>query len=230
MADAPRGTTHKPVEFLGNPSKFQSEVVEAIDAVRVASARVVEVTAAASGGQPIRKASHLQRALGVPVTIAWQVFRMASARELLAEAQTVPGPRAVEGLARAARSRGVRGEPLDALAEAVQRFENLVRESAGDRDTFNAIVAALLEEPDREREASLREVSPSFSVEVEPFDRRLDRAVFRERLLARLSLAIASLGARVLGRGGRALDRGGGGSVPPPWRRAIHVRRIHLDR
>jgi len=143
----------KPLEA---PPTFEAEVLEAIGAIRTASAQVIEATAAATGGQPIRKASHLQRALGVPLTIAWQVFRMAAARDLLSEAQTVPGPRAVEGLIRAARDRGVRAEPLDALSEAVHRFERVVRESAGDRKTFNSIVAALAPEPEQETKLNAR--------------------------------------------------------------------------
>lgn len=46
----------------------------------------------------------------------------------------------------------------------------------------------------RRIEATLGELSPATAVEVEPFAQRLDRAVFKERLLARLSAAIALLG------------------------------------
>jgi predicted permease len=46
----------------------------------------------------------------------------------------------------------------------------------------------------RKLETTLRALSPAISVEVEPFDRRLDRALLKERLLADLSLAIGLLG------------------------------------
>lgn len=120
---------------------FERDVLPTLRAVQGACAAIVEATAAAKGARAIRKASHLQKALDIPMTLAWQVFRLATVDDPIAEAETVPGSRSVQRLVRSARQQGVRAEPLDSLVVSVKRFEELVKEIAGDRKTFNSIAS-----------------------------------------------------------------------------------------
>ncbi len=122
---------------------FERDVSPTLRAVQGACAAIVEATAAAKGAQAIRKASHLQKALDIPMTLAWQVFRLATVDDPITEAETVPGSRSVQRLVRSARQQGVRDEPLESLVDSVRRFEELVKEIAGDRKTFNSIASGL---------------------------------------------------------------------------------------
>lgn len=135
---------------------FAKEIRPALGEVQAASAAVVEAVAASKGALAIRKASHLQQALEIPMTLAWQVFRLATVRDPMDEAETVPGSRSVQRLVKSARAKGVRDEPLDALLNSVQRFEALIKEVAGDRKTFNSIVAGLNKDEDADSMLGVR--------------------------------------------------------------------------
>jgi len=132
-----------PGRDLWEQRSFEQCARASLDAIKTASERLIESAVAVNGGQPIRSASQLKRTLGVPLTLAWRIYRIATARDVLTEASTVPGSRAVRGLVKAAEDRGIRPEPLDALSESVRRFEEVVRDNAGDRETFNAIVSEM---------------------------------------------------------------------------------------
>jgi len=64
--------------------------------------------------------------------------------------------RSANRLVRTARDRGVRPEPLDRFLNTVERFERVVRAHAGDRKTFNSLIAGLVGKRDPETELSHR--------------------------------------------------------------------------
>lgn len=141
----------------GRSSRLDAEIHEVLESVRSACQGFIEAVAAASGsGRPIRRASELQRALMIPGTLAWQVFRVAHAKNLLAAADTVPGMKAVRRLVRAAEQSGVSSHSIKALTDSSLRFEDLVRDVAGSRRTFNSMLTGFSSEVDRKDELHYR--------------------------------------------------------------------------
>lgn len=98
------------------------------------------------GAGRVRKAVELQQRLGIDRNLAWKVFRVISAENLLAEADKVPGWPTMQRLLEAAGDRGVPPEVLERVTEAFEAFQTFVQEHAGDRDSFGAIAAALVPE------------------------------------------------------------------------------------
>lgn len=135
------------------------EIQQMLEAVRASFSSVIASAAMVNGGRSIRRATELQRTLDIPTTLAWQVFRVANAKELLAEAENVPGSKAVRRFIRAAEEKGLAGPVLAELLNAVADFESLVRTHAGDRKTFNSMVAGLAGEEDEESDLHHRRTS-----------------------------------------------------------------------
>src|SRR5215813_12151856 len=61
----------------------------------------------------IRRATDLQKILGIRSTLAWQVFRLATAKSPIDEARGIPGPTAMERFLEAATKRRVPGRQVD---------------------------------------------------------------------------------------------------------------------
>ena len=94
----------------------------------------------------LRKAADLQRALGIGNTLAWQVYKLAHARDPLAEASSVPRAGGMKRLFEAAAQRGVPAKHIEASTAAIQEFDELVKVHAGDRAAFDSMVSGLTEE------------------------------------------------------------------------------------
>ncbi|MCL4199658.1 MAG: hypothetical protein KJZ69_19345 [Phycisphaerales bacterium] len=137
--------------------RLDAEIHEVLETMRGACQGFIEAVAAATGGgRAIRRATDLQRALVIPGTLAWQVFRLAHADNLLAAADTVPGMKAVRRLVRAAEQKGVSPRSIETLTDSAERFEDLVREVAGSRRTFNSLLTGFNSEADWKDELHYR--------------------------------------------------------------------------
>lgn len=120
------------------PSHFQDEARESLLRVRQAVGGFVEAL-----GQPVRRAADLQRVLGVDKVLAWQVFRVWSAPDPLHAARYVPTPIPLSRVLKAGGERGVPKPVVQVLAEACEGFESLVDRHAGDRSSFDSMIAGL---------------------------------------------------------------------------------------
>ncbi|MEM9415763.1 MAG: hypothetical protein AAGA29_09850 [Planctomycetota bacterium] len=78
----------------------------------------------------------LHTATGVNKSLVWKIKRLQQARQPIEEIEAVPGRRAVSGLAKIASSRGIEAEKVNRLLEASDRFEQLVTQTASDRELF----------------------------------------------------------------------------------------------
>ncbi len=94
----------------------------------------------------LRKAADLQRALGIGNTLAWQVYKLAHARDPLAEASSVPRAGGMKRLFEAAARRGVPAKHIEDSAAAIQEFDELVKVHAGDRAAFDSMISGLTEQ------------------------------------------------------------------------------------
>ncbi len=152
-ANSPTATANR----RGKSQHLDAEIHEVLESVRLACQGFIKAVAQATGaGSAMKKATDLQRALAIPGTLAWQVFRVAHSRNLIAAADTVPGMKAIRRLVRAAEQQGVSPQSVAELTRSATRFEDLVRDVAGSRRTFNSLVTGLNSEPDWKDEVHYR--------------------------------------------------------------------------
>jgi len=91
----------------------------------------------------INKAADLQRALDIPNTLAWQVFKLAQSEDPLADGSNVPGSAAMKRFFDAAEARGVRADIIEAGLDAMRAFQMLVKAHAGTRSAFDSMISTL---------------------------------------------------------------------------------------
>jgi hypothetical protein len=114
---------------------------------------------AAVPGKPQGPVS-LARAIGVDKVLASRVLRAASNRDPVAVLQMMPGPEPLRRLAQAASRKGVATTLVEELHQAVDRFDALIRNEAGDRSALDAILSAWL--PQARAEFELRRKQAAF--------------------------------------------------------------------
>jgi hypothetical protein len=91
----------------------------------------------------VARASDLQRALKVRAPLAWQAFRLATASDPFGTVPHIPQAESMAKVLHAARKRGFRTEAVDAAASAYAEFDRFVDHHAGNRGTFDGMIAAL---------------------------------------------------------------------------------------
>ena len=120
----------------GDARLDQAHVV--LSALRDAARGLVE-----SSPTPIRRAADLHRALGVDAPLGWQFFRVAMVVDPLAAVAYVPRAGSMQKILRQAEKGGWNAASLTAMAKAYEAFESFVREVAGTRGHFDAMIGAL---------------------------------------------------------------------------------------
>ncbi|MEM1184569.1 MAG: hypothetical protein AAGI53_06155 [Planctomycetota bacterium] len=119
----------------------------AVDTLRAAQSAMTELlTGAGLGGA---KAVEVGRELGLDKTLAWKVARFVDDEDPARAAKHLPGQGGVEIVLKAAAVRGVSSMRIEAARDADRRLRAFVREHAGDRRTFEAMLAG------RERDEKL---------------------------------------------------------------------------
>jgi hypothetical protein len=96
----------------------------------------------------------LARTIGVDKILAGRVLSAARKADPIAVLYAAPGPDPLRRLLRAARKQGVAADILVAAERAVERFEALIRQEAGDRSALDAMISAWL--PEARAEFELR--------------------------------------------------------------------------
>lgn len=93
--------------------------------------------------ETIRRAADLERSLNLNTTLAWQVHRVATCPNPLEAGDDVPGAAATRQVLKAARAKGVDAASLAKVTQAMEAFETLVTNHAGDRATFATMIHSL---------------------------------------------------------------------------------------
>ncbi|CAG0983451.1 hypothetical protein PHYC_01892 [Phycisphaerales bacterium] len=119
-------------------SAFASEVEAALARLRLAAGELIHASQL-----QIERATDLQRALGVGPAIAWQLYRLATVESSFAALAFTPRVGSMDRLLRAAREHGFRVSAVEGMSKVYEEFSRLVSYHAGDRDTFDAMVAPL---------------------------------------------------------------------------------------
>ena len=89
----------------------------------------------------VTKAADLKKTLGLDYKLSWKLFRIAQCVNPLAAGIHVPSPVGLRNLLKAAGKTGVPAERLDELRQAMGAFDQLVKEHAGDRSSFDAMIS-----------------------------------------------------------------------------------------
>lgn len=118
-------------------SRFETEATTVLDGLRSAMGGLLSDL----GG--IGKAADLQHRLSLDPTLAWQLFKIATASNSLSAGSAVPSKAALKRMLEAAKVKGVGAAREAEIWAAHERFEELVTNHADDRVTFNSMVASV---------------------------------------------------------------------------------------
>lgn len=110
-------------------------------AAHLRAAQAALIDALASAGVGGSRAVDLGRRLRLDRTLAWRVVRFVEESDPLRAARHFPGSGGVEIVLRAVRQQGVDGDRLDAVRAAERNLREFVRRHAGDRRSFEAMLA-----------------------------------------------------------------------------------------
>lgn len=142
-------TTQAPGEGL------EQRVVRTGQELRLALARLVaEVPGGPQGPQ------RLATALGLDKVLASRLLKALRTSDPMAVVHRLPGPEPLRRATRAARKAGASAEAVRAALAAIDGFDVLIREEAGDRSSLDAILSAWL--PEARREFELRRKQAAF--------------------------------------------------------------------
>lgn len=113
---------------------------EAVICVRRAQAAVSDLLSGAGlgGARP----TEVGRILGVDKTLAWKMSRFSESTDLIKAVKHIPGTNGIEILLKAAQDIGVPPDRISAVRDADRAFRDFVRQRAGDRRSFEAMLAA----------------------------------------------------------------------------------------
>src|SRR5262245_51538511 len=124
------------------PSAFERQAVAVLEQLQRTMNGLINAIPAAGN---IRRATDLQKVLGIRSTLAWQVFRVATAANAVEEGRGVPGPTAMERFLEAAAKRRAPEAQIQDVRRAYERFQEVVRTHAGTRATFDSMIGGLSE-------------------------------------------------------------------------------------
>ena len=123
---------------LGRSSDFAEDARHAIQQLRNALGDVVEQL---PGGRTMRPA-HLADALELDTRLAWKISKIASADDPFLASQYVPGAGGLRIFLRAAARSHVDEQAIQRVNAAFAEYRKVMKAHAGDRDSFDAMLAA----------------------------------------------------------------------------------------
>jgi hypothetical protein len=133
----PRSMIAAPVSVSPEDSgDFRKETAGVLGELRAALSTVVRALPNAP-----RRAADLQRSLKLDSRLAWAIFRVATCADPLAAGAYVPGRAPMMKALKAAAGTGVPEEAIQRTMTAFARFEGIVERHAGDRGTFDSMIA-----------------------------------------------------------------------------------------
>ena len=110
-------------------------------------------------GAPSRP-QELVATLGIDKVLSSRFLKSVRHRDPMAVVHLAPGPEPMRRVVRAAKRHGTPADVIDAAMRAVDDFERLIRNGAGDRSALNTIISAWL--PEARRQFELRRKQAAF--------------------------------------------------------------------
>lgn len=130
-------TSRPPTRTRGHAAsaRFEHQTVELVTQIRDLFTQLVAIIR-----PTVTTASEFQRATRLDMKLCWKVFRVISAADGLSAAQYVPGPANIRDLLKTLKRLGAPDTLIRKTERAAEAFEQLVREHAEDRRTFDSMV------------------------------------------------------------------------------------------
>ena len=123
---------------------FAEDARRAVDELRGALRDVVSRVS----DTPIVRPSQLARALVLDNRLAWKVSKVIGLQDPFAASQFIPGRAGIRILLRAASRHKVPDEAIESVDAAFENFRRVMKSHAGDRQSFNAMLAGHASEND----------------------------------------------------------------------------------
>jgi hypothetical protein len=120
-----------------NSRHFASETEQCIQKLRNALAQVIE----SLPGQRISRPAELGRALDLDSRLAWKISKVVGGTDPFAAARYMPGSGGVREFLRAAKRKDASDDALVQVQQAYAEFRKLIRTHAGDRKSFDMMMA-----------------------------------------------------------------------------------------
>lgn len=125
---APSPSRHQP---------FLKEATETLDRLRLGIAALLSEVGT------FRRPADIQKTFRLDYTLGRQLFRVASTREVIQAGAAVPSRTSMGRLVSSAEQQGASSSIVQEVWAAYEGFEQLVEKHAGDRTSFNSMIAAV---------------------------------------------------------------------------------------
>ncbi|MCI0630889.1 MAG: hypothetical protein L0Y44_09590, partial [Phycisphaerales bacterium] len=139
----------------GDHPGVESAILHVGDQLSAVLGRVVNAIPGSPQG-PVE----LARTLGIDKVLASRVLKAVRNRDPMAVVFLIPGPEPLRRLMRAAARKGVDAGLVAGADSAIDQFEQLIRQEAGDRSGLDSIISAWL--PESKSEFELRRKQAAF--------------------------------------------------------------------
>lgn len=131
---------------VAGPSKTRTDFMGAADERR-RSMQAAFTDLLASVGLTGARPAEVGRSLGLDKTLAWKVSRLVHSSDPVETFRHMPGPAGIEIVLRAAGEKLVQDDVLGRVRRAYQELQAFVDQHAGDRRTFEAMLAGNTPDP-----------------------------------------------------------------------------------
>ena len=131
-----QATASKATPSAPSGSTFEQAASRALTRLRDAALAAIE----ASGGQDMNSLA-LSRRMGIDKSLSWRMVRFAQETDEFAGSKHLPGDAGLRIFARAIRSGGMAQAIATEFTEALDQLDAVVREHAGSRAAFRALLA-----------------------------------------------------------------------------------------
>lgn len=145
------GAAKKPSAAAPAGSQFRGDVANVVQSVRRRLAAVVE---SVCGGRP--RAQDITDTFGIYRKLGWQIWNVVYADDPLAAIRHLPNPRTLRVWHEAMQSKGISGELIARLDEAIAQFHRSVKSHADDREMLEMLVESNAEALDEASAARWR--------------------------------------------------------------------------
>jgi hypothetical protein len=106
--------------------------------------------------EPTDRPHEIAKSLGLHKTLAWKLAKIMETTDPVVIFQRIPGSGAVDKILKSAKRHGVPAERIEAVRRALADLDEIVARHAGDRETFEMILAGLTAENGKDVELLYR--------------------------------------------------------------------------
>lgn len=143
MVSSQRGRSRAMGLDVSSVLPFEQSAAESLRGLQKVVRAVIRAVPGESDG-----ATSLSKAMSIQFSLAWKLWRFAEEGDLFVGGQHVPGRLGLKRFCEAAGSLGIDEALIDGVNECFRSFEHVVHLHAGDRATFDIMLASHTEQTD----------------------------------------------------------------------------------